>query len=65
MTKKITKADLIKMLQEDSSPMDAPVRLSLECTNDDSSVSGEFVGVRWSKGLKALVLDGEYEEDGY
>lgn len=59
------KAQLIKLLQEDSTPDHADMSLYLECTNDDKGVWGNVTDLKWDKQSKTLMLIGEYEESEY
>lgn len=61
----MTKGDLIKMLQEDNSPLDIPINIYLECTNNDTGIYGEIEKLTYDKRFKKLNIIGEYEEDEY
>jgi len=38
----MTKKELIDLLQNDNSPDDTPVNITLECTNNDECIVGEI-----------------------
>jgi hypothetical protein len=60
----ITKEELIKMLQDEPSPMNTPVSIYLECTNNDKGILGESITeARYSKNFECVLLDGTYEEE--
>lgn len=61
----MTKGDLLKMLQEDNSPLDTPIRIYLECTNNDAGIYGEVVELTYDKRWNQLDINGTYEEDEY
>ncbi|MNC02572.1 hypothetical protein D3C81_1124830 [compost metagenome] len=61
----MNKTDLIKILQEDTSPMDAEVSIYLDCTNNDCGIDGKITGVSFDKRFKQLIIEGDYEEDKY
>ena len=61
---KLTKEQLIKMLQEDKMPMNTPISIYLECTNNDNGIVGlSFDSVKYDKNFKSLLLVGTYEEE--
>lgn len=63
--KTLTKEQLIKILQEDTSPMNTPVQIFLDCTNNDESIVGEISEqeIKYDKDFKCLFISGTYEED--
>ena len=62
----LIKRELIRLLQEDYSPMDTPINIYLECTNQDTGIWTEKINsIRYSQKDKCLILEGEYEEDEY
>lgn len=62
----ITKEKLIKLLQEDSSPMSTPIGIYLNCINDDKGVISSSVNsLEYSKLFNCLLMEGTYEEDEY
>lgn len=62
---KMTKGELIKMLQDDPKPLDTPIEVYLECTNNDKGVLGTITGLDYAKDFQALHLEGTYAEDEY
>jgi len=62
----LSKAELIKMLQEDKSPMDTPIQVCLACTNNDENViSLSVTHIGYSKDFGCLFIEGTYEEDEF
>jgi hypothetical protein len=62
----MTKEQLIKLLQEDKMPMNTPIQIYLDCTNDDKGILSISVDeLKYSKGFKSLMIFGTYEEDIY
>lgn len=62
----LTKAELIKALQEDKSPMDTPISIYLECTNDDQGIYATSVdSAAYDKRDKEFLILGTYEIDVY
>lgn len=64
---KLTKGELIRLLQEDKSPMDTPIGIYLECTNDDAGMSATKVRTAEYRTYpsKEFVIFGDYEWDEY
>ena len=60
---KMTKKELIDLLQNDSSPDGTPVNITLECTNNDECIIGEIIDVTFETRYKELTLNGTYEEE--
>lgn len=62
----LTKAELIKLLQEDDSPMDTPIGLLLECTNDDAQMSATKIRTAgYNSWNKKFMIYGDYEWSDY
>jgi hypothetical protein len=61
----LTKGQLIKLLQDDKSPMDTPIGIYLECTNDDAGMSATAVRDAEYRTYpdKKFVIFGDYEYD--
>jgi len=59
----MTKNELIKLLQNDNSPDDIVVNITLECTNNDECIVGKIIGITFEKRFKELTLNGTYEEE--
>lgn len=57
------KGELLKLLQEDTQPMDAEIEIYMECTNNDEGFWGAVTGLKYDKHTKSLHLTGEYEEE--
>lgn len=59
----MTKEQLIKLLQEDKHPMNMPIRIYLDCENDDKGIVGNSITeVEYSKIFECLMIYGTYEE---
>jgi len=63
MGRKMTKKKLIDLLQNDSSPDNTPVNITLECTNNDECIVGEVIGVTYETKYKEITLNGTYAEE--
>jgi hypothetical protein len=62
----MTKEQLIKLLQEDKSPIDTPVCVYLNCENDDKGIVGNILTeLEYSKNFECIMIYGTYEEDEY
>lgn len=62
---RMTKGELIKMLQDNQKPLDTPIEIYLACTNDDKGIVGTITGLDYAKNFQALHLEGTYEEDEF
>jgi len=59
----MTRGELIEILQSDNHPLDTPVNIYLECTNNDAGIYGNITGLFYDKRFKNLTLDGNYEQE--
>ena len=59
---KMTKKELIDLLQNNNSPDNTPVNITLECTNNDECIIGKIIDVTFETRYKELNLNGTYEE---
>ena len=62
----LTKGELIKMLQDDKSPMDTLIGVHLDCTNDDASMNAtNLTEANYCKFRKQFVIFGDYRFEEY
>ena len=59
----MTKGEILKILQEDKSPMNTEMEIYLECTNNDTGIWGRITGLSYFN--NKLGFDGDYEESEY
>jgi hypothetical protein len=62
---RMTKGQLLKLLQEDNSSMDTLININLECTNNDKCIFGEIIDLTYDKRFGTLTINGTYEEDEF
>jgi len=60
---KMTKKELIDLLQNDNSPDNTLVTIVLDCTNNDECIIAEIIDVTFDTRDKELILNGTYEEE--
>jgi len=60
---KMTKKELIILLQNDNSPDNTPLTIVLECTNNDECIIAEITNITFDTRDKELILNGTYEEE--
>jgi hypothetical protein len=58
----LNKKELIDILKSDNSSPDTPIKIYMECTNNDTGFFGELEKINYNKGDKELIIIGTYEE---